>query len=48
MSQHTVSSFDEELKDVAAGFQEGMPAYVGVLGEAEIESLVLYIQSLGN
>jgi mono/diheme cytochrome c family protein len=33
---------------IAAGFQEGMPAYLGVLSDTEIESIVLYIQSLAN
>lgn len=33
---------------IVKGFPEGMPSYEGVLSNAEIESLVLYIRSLGT
>jgi mono/diheme cytochrome c family protein len=41
-------SIEQPGAQIAAGFQEGMPAYLGVLSDAEIESLVLYIQTLAN
>ncbi len=39
-------SIEEPGADVVAGFQEGMPAYVGVLTDSQIESLMMYIRSL--
>lgn len=33
---------------IVAGYEEGMPSYQGVLTDAEVESLVLYIRSLGT
>jgi cytochrome c2 len=38
----------EPARHVVRGFPAEMPSYVGVLGDAEIESLVRYIRSLGN
>lgn len=31
---------------IVEGYQEGMPAYLGVLDDSEIESIILYIRSL--
>lgn len=33
---------------IVRGFEEGMPSYRGILSDGEIESLVLYIRSLGE
>ena len=33
---------------IVRGFAEGMPSYLGILSDGEIESLVLYIRSLGE
>lgn len=33
---------------VVAGYEEGMPSYAGLMGEAQIQSLVLYIKSLAS
>lgn len=33
---------------VVAGYESNMPAYEGILSEAEVESLVLFIESLGT
>lgn len=41
-------SITEPDAQIVAGYQEGMPAYLGVLNDSEIESLVLYIRSLGR
>ena len=41
-------SITEPDAEIVAGYQEGMPAYLGVLNDSEIESLVLYIRSLGR
>lgn len=41
-------AIEEPGAEVVAGFQEGMPAYVGVLTDSQIESLVMYIRSLGQ
>jgi cytochrome c2 len=41
-------SIREPGTQIVAGYAEGMPSYVGILGDAEIESLVLYIASLGS
>jgi mono/diheme cytochrome c family protein len=32
--------------EIVRGFEEGMPSYAGVLSDAEIESIILYIRSL--
>ena len=41
-------AIEEPGAEVVAGFQEGMPAYVGVLTDSQIESLVMYIRSLAD
>jgi cytochrome c2 len=38
----------EPAAKIVQGYQEGMPSYLGVLSDAEIESLILYIRSLAN
>jgi cytochrome c2 len=40
-------SIREPASQIVQGYNEGMPSYLGVLGDAEVESLVLYIRSLG-
>lgn len=39
-------AIEEPGAHIVAGYQEGMPAYLGVLSSGEIESLVMYIRSL--
>jgi hypothetical protein len=34
--------------DVVAGFDQEMPSYKGILGEADVESIVLFIKSLSK
>jgi mono/diheme cytochrome c family protein len=41
-------SIEQPGVQIVQGYQEGMPAYLGVLSDAEIESLVLYIESLAQ
>lgn len=36
----------EPAAQIVEGYQEGMPAYLGVLNDSEIESIILYIRSL--
>lgn len=42
------SSIREPAAKIVAGYAEGMPSYLGVLTDAEIESIVAYIGSLAN
>ena len=37
----------DPAREIVQGFEPGMPTYRGVLSDAEVESLVRYIQSLG-
>ena len=47
-AEYVRRSIEEPGAQIVEGFEEGMPAYLGVLSDSEIESLVLYIQSLGG
>jgi len=34
--------------DIVKGFEPGMPSFRGVLSEAQVRSLVMYIEALGK
>src|SRR5690606_17285935 len=41
-------SIEEPAAQIVAGYEAEMPAYLGVLSDAEIESLVAYLRELGR
>ncbi|MEO5816070.1 MAG: DUF6797 domain-containing protein [Gemmatimonadaceae bacterium] len=38
----------DPASEIVAGFEPGMPTFRGVLSDAEVESIILYIKSLGT
>ncbi|MEO5871498.1 MAG: cytochrome c oxidase subunit II, partial [Gemmatimonadaceae bacterium] len=38
----------DPASEIVAGFEPGMPTFRGVLSDAEVESLIRYIQMLGT
>ncbi|MDB4892133.1 MAG: cytochrome c class [Gemmatimonadetes bacterium] len=41
-------SIYDPAKEIVAGFEPGMPTFRGVLSDAEVASIILYIKSLGG
>ena len=45
---YLLQSILEPGAEIVQGFEPGMPSFRGVLSEAQVRSLVLYIQALGR
>jgi mono/diheme cytochrome c family protein len=45
---YLLQSILEPGADIVKGFEPGMPSFRGVLSEAQVRSLVMYIQTLGK
>jgi mono/diheme cytochrome c family protein len=45
---YLLQSILEPGADIVKGFEPGMPSFRGVLSEAQVRSLVMYVQSLGK